>query len=280
MPIDYSSADEVLKLSFGSFNRTSVAITFPSRGILSSRIFDWLDPNIQAPQIVKPADGRCFASAAVEMWHRAIHSFLWSVAITESSPMWSAIIGYYSSHFVMRAFAHTIGFFKSFLRRRIAQITIGNGRFVCSSLPGGRRGEHAFYWEVVKDYPPFKNNPLFKANNERDASSDAAHRNFANYIDHIGAFLPVRFPIDQRIVTSVEKISVIRRFSVTSPSRDNYPDLFNVQILAYQRIVTFQDSIDDRIAPNRFWKQHRYPIWCKPYISFRLESQGLEEIGE
>src|SRR5437660_9704152 len=117
MPIDYSGADDVLQLSFGALNRGSAPLAFPSRGILSGYVSDWLDPSASGPQVVRPIEGRCFASAAVEMWHRAIHSFLCSVALTETSPLWSRITGYYSSHFVMRAFSHALGFFKSFRRR-------------------------------------------------------------------------------------------------------------------------------------------------------------------
>jgi hypothetical protein len=66
-------------------------------------------------------------------------------------------------------------------------------------------------------------------------------------------------------------------FSVTEASRDDYPDLQNVQILAFQRIVAFQDFLDESIPNNRFWKAHRRPSWCRDSMIYRLEEQNIEQ---
>jgi hypothetical protein len=277
MPIDYSSADDVLQISFGALNRSTAPLSFPNRGILSNYIANWLDPTVAGPRAVRPSEGRCFASASVEMWHRAVHSFLCSIALSSTSPLWSRIAAYYSSHFVMRAFSHALGFFKSFRLRRNAQIVLGNGTLYCRPLTGRILGEHAFYWRVTHDYPPFKDNPLFPTNNEREETSDCAHRNFANYIDHIDAFERLRCLEDDRITNEIDKISRIRRFAVRLPAREDYPDVSGVQILAYQRIVSFQEFLDERVSSNRFWKNHRHPVWSKPFISFHIETRAIEE---
>ena len=60
---------------------------------------------------LKPADAALFGSAAVEMWLKAVHSFLISTSVMKASPVWSAVSGYYSSHYVMRAFSHLFGHF-------------------------------------------------------------------------------------------------------------------------------------------------------------------------
>lgn len=275
MPIDYSSADRVFELSFGKLNKPSARMDFPKAGSLS----DEVNALLRSPETVIPTlpHNKCqmLASAGVEMWHRAIHSFLWSVALTETSPLWASVSGYYASHFVMRAFAHSMGFFKSFRERKIIQIVMENEQFVLS-LVDTRKGEHAFYWNVVKGHPKFVLNPLFYENNEHDTDSDAAHRTFANYTDHVDSFTPIKFPSLQEITENVEKISRIRLHSVDKPSREDYPDLQNVQILAFQRIVAFHDFLDERVPTNRFWRAHRRPTWCKDVMLFQVEDQGLE----
>lgn len=153
------------------------------------------------------------------------------------------------------------------------------GQFVCSLLPARDRGEHSFYWKAVKDHPSFSKNPLFHQNSERDPFSDCTHRNFSNYTDHINFFGAVEFPDIEDIATAIEKIRRIRRHSVTQPCRDDYPDLFNVQILAYQRIVTYREYMDARIHGNRFWNAHRDPAWCKGILHFQLEDQPLDAVG-
>jgi len=223
------------------------------------------------------------ASAGVEMWHRAIHSYLWSVALTEISPIWASNTGYYASHFVMRAFAHSMGIFKSFTKRAAIQVVLRNGHFVCNQLTD-HGGEHAFYWKAVKGHPKLVSNPLFRENNEREDNkkedqSDARHRNFATYTGHLNAFVAPSFPPAEEVTLRLEKISRIRRHSVTAPTpqRGRFPDLGNVQILAFQRIVAFHDFLDEKVPGNRFWRAHRRPSWCKDVISFQVEDQGLEQ---
>ena len=223
------------------------------------------------------------ASAGVEMWHRAVHSLLWSVALTETSPLWASVSGYYASHFVMRAFAHSMGIFRSFTLRTAFQVVVQDKDFVCIQL-SDKGGEHAFYWKAVKGHPKLSSNPLFRENNDRENNkqedkSDALHRNFANYADHLNSFQALAFSTTEGVLERLEKISRIRRHSVAAPTpqRDDFPDIDKVQILAFQRIVAFHDFLDERVSKNRFWRAHRRPSWCKDVISFQVEDQGLEQ---
>lgn len=278
MPVDYSTADRVMELTFGKLDKPNAKMDFPKPGTLSNQFNALLDGANASPML---SHQHCplLASAGVEMWHRAIHSFLWSVALTKSSPLWASVSGYYASHFVMRAFSHSMGIFKSFRQREVIQISLKNGQFICSPLTWSKnsQGEHAFYWKAVKGHPKFVGNDLFRENSERDPKSDAAHRTFANYTDHLCSFPPMEFPKIEEVADSVERISRIRLHSVTHPSREDYPDLRNVQILAFQRILAFHDFLDDKVPRSRFWRMHRRPNWCKDVMLFQVEDQGLEQ---
>lgn len=276
MAIDYAIADRVVELSFGKLDKPSAKLDFPERGTLSRHLNGLLSIETTSP-ILSHKYSPMLATAGVEMWHRAIHSLLWSVALTKNSPLWASVSGYYSSHFVMRAFAHSMGIFKSFSQKEVIQVLVENGQFVCTPLAwNNNRGEHAFYWKAVKGHPKLFANDLFRENSERDIKSDSSHRTFANYIDHINSFVPLDFPTTSEVADDVERISRIRLHSVTSPSRDDYPDLQNVQILAFQRIIAFQDFLDEKVPKSRFWKAHRRPRWCKDVMLFQVEEQGLE----
>lgn len=283
MPIDYASADRVVELSFGKLDKPSAKMDFPKPGMLSRHLSTLIGGSTATPTFLHQ-DSPMFASAGVEMWHRAIHSFLWSVSLTEGSPLWASVTGYYASHFVMRAFAHSMGIFKSFTKKVAVQVVVQNGQFVCTQLTD-KGGEHAFYWKAVKGHPRFTSNPLFRENNEREDNkkedkSDALHRNFANYADHLDSFAPLKFSSTKEVAERVEKISRIRRHSVTAPTpqRDDFPDIDKVQILAFQRIITFHDYLDNNVQKNRFWRTHRRPSWCKDVMSFQVEDQGPEQL--
>jgi len=280
MAIDYAAADQVFELSFERLDRPA-RMDFPKQGTLSRRFSELIVGSARAATL-SHQHSSMLASAGVEMWHRAIHSFLWSVALTESSPLWSSVSGYYASHFVMRAFAHAMGIFKSFTRRMAIQVVVRNGHFVCVQLADSG-GEHAFYWKAVKGHPLLVPNPLFRENYEREDNrkedkSDAMHRNFANYADHLDSFRALRFPTDQEFKKRVEKISRIRRHSVSAPTpqRDDFPDIDKVQVLAFQRIVAFHEFLDNKVPDNRFWRAHRRPNWCKDFLSFQLDDQGID----
>jgi hypothetical protein len=276
MPIDYTAASRVVPATFGKLDSAS-KLGFPEPGSLSN-CFTKLVQGKTSGSIIQfpPKDFPLLASAAVEMWHRAIHSFLISVSITKTSHLWASVAGYYSSHFVMRAFAHSMGVFKSFAHGKILQIVTSGNQYECH-LSVSDKGEHEYYWKMLKEHPQFSANPLFRFNSQKDVTSDSSHRTFANYVDHLGNYSPLVFPTGESIAVDVEKISHIRLHSVTEASRDDYPDLQNVQILAFQRIVAFQDFLDSEIPKNRFWRTHRRPSWCRDLMIYQIEEQSMEQ---
>lgn len=283
MPIDYTIADRVFELSFAKLDKPTARLDFPRPGTLSGHLTTLLSGPNPGAAVLSHNNFSMLATAGVEMWHRAIHSFIWSVALTEDSPLWASVSGYYSSHFVMRAFAHSMGIFKSFSHKTALQVVVKGNQFVCDVLTD-KGGEHAFYWKAVKGHPQLLTNPLFRENNERENNrtedrSDAIHRNFANYADHLDSFTAPKFSDMEAIANRITKIGHIRRHSVIAPTpqRNRFPDLDKVQILAFQRIAAFHEFLDDRVPDNRFWKAHRRPNWCKDIMLFQVEDQALEQ---
>jgi hypothetical protein len=283
MAIDYLEADRVFELSFAKLDKRTAKLDFPKLGTLSGRLTTILSGPQPAAAVLPHEHFSMLATAGVEMWHRAIHSFICSVAMTEDSPLWASISGYYSSHFVMRAFAHSLGIFKSFSQRTSVQVVVQGKQFVCSEL-ADKGGEHAFYWKAVKGHSYLLSNPLFRENHEREIAnredkSDVVHRNFANYADHLDSFRTPKLSSIEAISERIDKISRIRRHSITAPTpqRDRFPDIGNVQILAFQRIVAFHDFLDARVANNRFWRAHRRPSWCKDIMLYQVEDRGMEQ---
>ena len=207
------------------------------------------------------------------MWMRAVHSFLISASLTDVSPIWASVTGYYSSHYTVRSIAHLLGFFQMFKRHKIVRLELQGGHFVCSFNPKTERDhEHFFYWKVVKANPLFAGDPFFTQNKGDD--SDVAHRNRANYADHLPQF-PVFRPLDAGAVKGcIERISEIE-FEVP-PQVARYPDVQSVQIIAYHRLVRFRDLVDTIIGTgNRFWKVHRNPPWARDFMDFQLTEEPI-----
>lgn len=277
MPIDYTEADRICELTFGKFRAATLGLGFSPHGLLSQKIVDLINGKIAT---LPHNEAHILATASVEMWHRSIHSFLWAIALTDRSPLWASITGYYASHFVMRAFAYSMGIFKSFCLHKAIQITLQSGHCVATVLEGKKyqKGEHSFYWMAVKDHPNLNSNPLFRDNYERDPKSDSAHRTYANYMDHINSFVPLDLLERDHIKETVERISRIRVNSITNTAIELgvYPDVKTVQILAYQRIIAYRDFFDQKLSDNRFWQAHRTPNWCRDTMLYQVETQSLE----
>jgi hypothetical protein len=209
-----------------------------------------------------------FATAGVEMWHRAVHSFLISASLTEASPIWASVAGYYSSHYSVRAFAHILGVFQLHKKKRIAHLD-ETGGYVVFEKKDAKHREHIFYWKFVCEQPLLANDPFFYRN--REDQLDGGHRNKANYSDHICRYPPFR-PLDpQSLARRVERISTIVFSDVPVPSVDRFPDIETVQIVAYHRLVKFRQFIDEALSKgNRFWRVHRSPPWCPDTLNFSV----------
>lgn len=214
------------------------------------------------------SDSILFATAAVEIWLRAVHSFLVSSSLEKASPIWSSISGYYASHYVMRAFAHLHGHFLLRGSRRHVRISHGTrGSFLCESKVESSN-EHNFYWKLVNSVPKFSQDCLFSDNNDRLPPSDSSHRGFANYWDHVNNFhdfMPVN---EEYLITRIERVSELITDSPTLPNK--YPDLDSVHIIAYARIVRFRNYVDETIGTkNRYWRYYRNPSWFTKYMDFQ-----------
>lgn len=223
-----------------------------------------------------PDIAKMFATAAVNMWMRAVHSFLVSASLTNVSPIWASVTGYYSSHYAVRALAHLLGVFQLSARRRIVRLEFQGARCVCVFDPktAGDR-EHRVYWRVVKKNPLFSNDTFFTENIPLpDKPCDVEHRDHANYADHITEFQPFR-PLDVAALRArIDRISDIEFGSPPIPCVSRYPDVESVQIVAYHRLVRFRDLLDAIMgSENRFWNVHRNPAWARDYMDFQLTEE-------
>ncbi len=206
------------------------------------------------------------------MWLRAVHSFLISTSLTEASPIWSSVAGYYSSHYSVRAFAHLFGLFHLHRKKRLIQIAPqGKGWvFQIQKKNGGDR-EHKLYWKYLHEHAELSSDPFFYLNREDIPQSDGSHRNRANYADHIDRF-PVFKALDtDYLARRIQKIAEIELSAVPVPSADNFPDIETVQIIAYHRIVKFRQLLDEIVGPtHRFWKVQRTPSWKPKTLTFEV----------
>lgn len=109
-----------IELIFNCLNKAGASNNFPEPGALSIALNKLIDFNKgDYSAIINTSDASKFATAAIEMWHRSIHSFLISASLTKSSPIWASVSGYYSSHYSVRAFAHLLGHFQLFKRKEL-----------------------------------------------------------------------------------------------------------------------------------------------------------------
>lgn len=267
-----------IEIMFAGLNRASAASSFPERGALSSRLNSFAEGKSNGPHKIEQAIASKFATAAVEMWHRSIHSFLISASLTNASPVWASVSGYYSSHYTMRAFAHLLGYFQLRKRRKVIQLQISGSNYLCDIMKkNGEDAEHKSYWKIVKAHSDFASDPFFTNNEDQlpnygsELRSDVAHRSIANYLDHISGFPSFQALDITYLKQRVNKISGIPLSDAPLPRLDLYPDLINVQLIAYHRLVKFKSYVDDIFGEsNRFWKVHRRPSWCMPFLDFQI----------
>jgi hypothetical protein len=150
---------------------------------------------------------------------------------------------------------------------RTARLIPGAGHFGCDfSAKAGR--EHDIYWELVKGDTHFAGDSLFPVGN-----SEVGHRDWANYADHLPRFVPFR-PLDaEALKIRIQKISEIPFASppTPTPKEDKIPDVDNVQVVAYHRVVRFREFLDAiLVGKNRFWEVHRNPSWAIKFMDFQL----------
>jgi hypothetical protein len=245
--------------------------TFPAAMSLSRALEGVASPDA-APVPVGAAVAKLFATASVDMWLRAVHSFLISISLTDSSPIWSSVAGYYSSHYAIRALSHILGTYVWFSRKRIVRLQSDGPDFLCSFVKknAGDR-EHKTYWKIVKDKTPFNANPIFAYNNP-EPPSDVSHRDRANYADHLHAQYLKFEPIDKdETQLRIRQISKAALTAPPIPERDNFPDLDSVHIVAYHRIVRYRQTLDETLDESyKFWWENRTPSFADGFMDFQL----------
>jgi hypothetical protein len=261
-----------ITVMFSALNTKSAANAFPEARTLARLLVSRCAPYAADTIAVKPPDLTVFATAAVEIWLRALHSFLISASLTDASPIWASVAGYYSSHYSVRAFAHLFGLFHLHTAKRIIQIKRqGKGWvFEITRKNGGDR-EHKLYWKYLAEHKALRNDPFFYPNREDIPQSDGSHRNRANYADHLNAF-PIFKPLSEEYLAHrIQKIAEIEFSAVPIPNADKFPDIATVQILAYHRIVKFRKLLDEIVGTdNRFWGVQRNPSWRPKDLTFEV----------
>jgi hypothetical protein len=267
-----------IEAAFAPLNTVAAATAFPETGALSKKLNAAVPAaSAGAPtRNLPPREAALFATAAVDAWLRAVHSFLISCSLTSVSPIWASVVGYYSSHYSVRALAHLLGYFQLFVKKRIVRIELVSGHFVCTfeTKKAGDR-EHQVYWRIVKHDQHFRADPFFNENDSSVDESDGGHRNRANYIDHLPQF-PMFRPLDEAALRHrIDRISEIEISAPPIPRVSKYPDIESVQIVAYHRLVRFRDLVNTILGDqNRFWRVHRNPAWAATFMDFQLTEQA------
>jgi hypothetical protein len=261
-----------ITVMFKALDNKSAAAAFPEPRTLANLLKLRCSPFTADIVAAKAPDLSVFATAAVEMWLRALHSFLISASLTEASPIWASVAGYYSSHYSMRAFAHLFGLFHLHHDKRLIQLKRDGKGFVFEVIKkNGSDREHKLYWKYLAEHRELKGDPFFYPNREDIPQSDGSHRNRANYADHLNSF-PMFKPLSEEFLARrIQKIAEIEFSAVPIPDADKFPDIATVQILAYHRVVKFRKLLDDVVgANNRFWAVQRNPSWKPRDLTFEI----------
>jgi hypothetical protein len=266
--------------TFARLNNVGASEAFPKPATVAKEL-EKLIPTIGTQSVtVKPQIATSFATASVDMWLRGVHSFLVSASLTGASPVWASVSGYYASHYAVRALAHLLGYFLLFKRSRIVQLELHGGQHFCSFTRRTREDrEHMLYWKRVKADVHFKDDPFFTDSLPVSGSdsSDVRHRDHANYADSLAPYPNFR-PLDED--TLKNRISAISQIEITDPPiprLEEFPDLDNVQLVAYHRIVRYRQFLDEILGQDsRFWRVQRNPTFAAGILNFQItQSTGL-----
>lgn len=229
----------------------------------------------------KLREASLFATAAIEMYERAIHSLLVSLYVQDTSPLWASVAGYYSSHYVARALCHLHGRYLLYRKGLTADVKSVSKKVAVRFQTTKYRKEHDFYWRAASEVD---STGWWKPN----INEEQHHRHFANYQDHIGCFTEIR-PFEPKSfdgqLVSVES-AVTERLAgrvnelvnTTPRAQIRYADFVTVQCLARRRIAAFRDHLDGLVGVStNYWASHRAPEWCSRVMSYD-HKEPLEDL--
>jgi hypothetical protein len=266
-----------LRAAFDRLNSVPASRSFPQLRSLTDAL-ERLAPNTNSEIRVPAKTAELFATASVDIWLRAVHSFLVSTSLTKASPIWSSVSGYYSSHYSVRAFAHLLGYYLLYSKRRVVRWSLDGGYHVCSfTSRGAGDREHKQYWNWVKRDEHFETDPMFTEYNITIDESDARHRDRSNYSDHLFPYPAFHVLNKSELVERIQLISQIEFQDPPIPDINRFIDIESVQIVAYHRLVKYRQFLDEALGgDNRFWNVHRSPSFARGVINFQLtEPRGL-----
>jgi hypothetical protein len=278
MTTDNDALRDYLARNFAAISLTK---PLPVARALSSLLNDIAPDENNQEKRIDAESAQLFATAAVDMWHRSVHSFLISASLTGTSPIWSAITGYYSSHYSVRGLAHLLGNFQLFKKSKLVHLRYEGSQNIClfKRKPDRGGGEHRIYWNIVKTHSLFQEDPLFTKNESDSDTSDVRHRNHANYADHLFMYPQFTMTNEDDLKERIERISTIALDDAPLPRMSRFPDLEFVQLIAYHRLVRFRNFLDDVLGnESEFWMQNRSPAFASTYMDFQIiEGSGLTQ---
>lgn len=252
-----------LRTTFQRLNTVAASHAFPHIRALAENL-ERIAPNTPGQVRITPKTAELFATASVDIWLRAVHSFLISTALSKASPLWASVIGYYSSHYSIRAFSHLLGYFLLFNKKKVVRWTLENGQHICAYSPrGGGDREHKLYWNLVKRDEHFEADPMFCEYNTSLDASDARHRDRANYSDHLFPYPEFRVLSKSELKERVQLISQIEFQDPPIPEVSQFIDLQSVQIVAYHRLVKYRQFVDEILRRGKsFLERTSKPQFC------------------
>lgn len=260
--------EQLLKLLFQPLSNRPSAGAMPAAFTLSTSLTRLVQRAGGAAINLNRQDATNFATASVEIWHRAVHSLLISIALKKDSPVWAAVAGYYASHYTFRAAAHLLGFFSLHSAKCTIEINGQTGPYF-GAVVKKRKREHDWYRDKVSNSKLFGSDSFFSAR-PKAGLDDREHRSLANYGDHVSRY-PSLSPIALEEIK--DRMRILERYPAVVPpelSDARFPDLDGVWVLAYQRISRFRKLLDDKVGKNRFWDGHRDPSWAKQFTNFDM----------
>lgn len=266
-----------LRATFRRLGADEDSKPFPELRALTSAL-ERLSPPSASEIKVPPRTAELFATASVDIWRRAVHSFLVSAALTEASPIWSSVCGYYSSHYSIRALAHLLGYFLLFGKKKVVRWSLNDGEHFCSfTSRGAGDREHKSYWNWVKRDEHFRADPMFQEYDPTSDTSDVRHRDRANYSDHVSGYPAFHMLTEQELRERVQMISQIEFQEPPIPDINRFLDLDSVQIVAYHRLVRYRQFLDEALGGEyAFWNANRNPEFARDLINFQIiEPRGL-----